>query len=125
DLPRRLQIEFSHIIQQETDSEGGEVEPGTMWEIFDREYLGVTGPLQVHSHHISSADGGQDVLKVDATVRGERRELEGRGNGPVAAFVDAIARVGFELKFLDYSEHALTAGDDAQAAAYVECAIGG
>ncbi|MQA04791.1 MAG: 2-isopropylmalate synthase [Streptosporangiales bacterium] len=125
DLPRRLQIEFSHLVQAETDNEGGEIEPGPMWDIFHREYLAVTGPLEIHGHRISSADGGHDALTVDATVRGERTTLEGRGNGPVAAFVDAIGKAGFDLRFLDYSEHAMSAGDDASAAAYVECEIGG
>ncbi|HEX6443756.1 MAG TPA: 2-isopropylmalate synthase [Streptosporangiales bacterium] len=124
DLPRRLQIEFSHIVQAQTDSEGGEVEPGPMWEMFEREYLAVDGPLQLDSHHMSAADGNEDLFVVDVRVNGEPHRLEGRGNGPVAAFVDAIGKVGFDLRFLDYSEHALTSGDDAQAAAYVECAIG-
>jgi 2-isopropylmalate synthase len=124
DLPRRLQIEFSHIVQAQTDSEGGEVEPGPMWEMFEREYLAVEGPLTLDAHHMSAADGKEDVVSFDVRVTGEPHRLEGRGNGPVAAFVDAIGKVGFDLRFLDYSEHALTSGDDAQAAAYVECAIG-
>ncbi|MQA80767.1 MAG: 2-isopropylmalate synthase [Streptosporangiales bacterium] len=125
DLPRRLQIEFSHIVQAETDAEGGEIEPGPMWEIFDREYLSVAGPLRLDSHRMSSADGRDDEFTAQVHIGDEPRELHGTGNGPVAAFVDAIGRAGFDLRFLDYSEHALTAGDDAQAAAYVECAIAG
>jgi 2-isopropylmalate synthase len=124
ELPRRLQIEFSQVIQARTDSEGGEVSPAQMWEAFSAEYLDPATPLQLNAVHTSSAAGEQDVLHVGLYVEGERTELDGRGNGPIAAFVDALAGVGHEVRVLDYHEHALSAGGDARAAAYLECAVG-
>ena len=124
DLPRRLQIEFSRVIQARTDAEGGEVTPADMWEAFWSEYLG-GGPVALLAHHTSSAVESKDVLSVEVSVDGTARALEGVGNGPISAFCDALASVGIGVRVLDYSEHALSAGSDAQAAAYVECEIGG
>ncbi len=124
ELPRRLQIEFSQVIQAKTDSEGGEVSPDEMWSVFSAEYLEPTRPLQLNAVHTSSAAGEQDVLQVGLYVDGERTELDGKGNGPIAAFVDALAAVGHDVRVLDYHEHALSSGGDASAAAYLECAVG-
>jgi 2-isopropylmalate synthase len=124
DLPRRLQIEFSQVIQARTDVSGGEVTPAQMWEAFETEYLSPRTPVSLNSHHTSSAEGSDDQLDVDVYVEGDKRALVGRGNGPIAAFVDALASIGYEVRVLDYAEHALSAGGDARAAAYVECAIG-
>jgi 2-isopropylmalate synthase len=124
ELPRRLQIEFSQVIQARTDADGGEVSPAQMWEAFEAEYLSRLAPLTLDSHHTSSAEGVDDELTVAVQVRGERTELLGRGTGPIAAFVDALGRVGYEVRVLDYVEHALSAGGDARAAAYLECAVG-
>lgn len=125
DLPRRAQIEFSRVIQERTDAEGGEATPEAIWEIFSGEYLNRTSPLQLNSVHSSSTSGDQDVLTVDVYVEDEQRTIEGRGNGPIAAFVDAVNTLGHDVRVLDYAEHALSSGGDAQAAAYVECAVGG
>jgi 2-isopropylmalate synthase len=125
DLPRRLQIEFSGVIQGVTDGEGGEIEPSRMGEIFRAEYLDRAAPLALNSVHTSSAAGERDALEVGVYVRGERRFLTGVGNGPIDAFVDALGEVGYDVRVLDYAEHALSSGTDATAAAYVECAIGG
>ena len=125
DLPRRLQIEFSGVIQAVTDGEGGEIEPSRMGEIFRAEYLDRDAPLALNSVHTSSAAGERDALEVGVYVRGERRVLTGVGNGPIDAFVDALGEVGYDVRVLDYAEHALSSGTDATAAAYVECAIGG
>jgi 2-isopropylmalate synthase len=124
ELPRRLQIEFSQVIQARTDNEGGEVSPAQMWETFAAEYLQPSRPLELNAVHTSSAAGEQDVLHVGLYVDGERIELDGRGNGPIAAFVDALGSIGHEVRVLDYHEHALSAGGDARAAAYLECAVG-
>jgi 2-isopropylmalate synthase len=124
ELPRRLQIEFSRVIQQYTDSEGGEVSPSLMWSTFASTYLEVNSPLVLREHRISDDGRGHDEITAVVEVEGDRHEITGTGNGPIAAFVDALASVGFDVRVLDYSEHALTAGDDARAAAYVECAIG-
>ncbi|HVV22338.1 MAG TPA: 2-isopropylmalate synthase [Pseudonocardiaceae bacterium] len=132
DLPRRLQIEFSKVVQTMTDSEGGEVSPAQMWHAFAGEYLERTSPLWVKRSWLAGGDRqgvgghGQADTEIHAVVRveGEERELAGRGNGPIAAFVDALAAIGFDVRVMDYAEHALSAGDDARAAAYVECSIG-
>jgi len=124
ELPRRLQIEFSQVIQARTDADGGEVSPAQMWEAFETEYLARRTPLALDAHHTSSAEGVDDELTVAVQVRGERTELRGHGNGPIAAFVDALGSIGFEVRVLDYAEHALSSGGDARAAAYLECAVG-
>jgi 2-isopropylmalate synthase len=127
DLPRRLQIEFSQVIQRHTDSEGGEVDAGQMWQIFAAEYL-EPGPFELVSY-ASASEGGTE--RVDCVVRayGTEYELFGIGNGPIAAFCAAVSEVdlglgGVSVRVLDYAEHALTAGRDAEAAAYLEIEIG-
>ncbi len=124
DLPRRLQIEFSRVIQAHTDEAGGEVMPEEIWAAFQAEYLDRLAPLQLNSVHTSSAAGEKDQLTVRVYEHGEARTLEGNGNGPIAAFVDALGTIGYDVRVLDYSEHALSSGGDAIAAAYVECAVG-
>jgi len=127
DLPRRLQIEFSQVIQRHTDSEGGEVSAAQMWQIFAAEYL-EPGPFELVSYG-STSEGGTE--RVDCTVRayGTEYVLSGIGNGPIAAFCEAVSEVdlglgGLSVRVLDYAEHALTAGRDAEAAAYLEIEIG-
>jgi 2-isopropylmalate synthase len=124
DLPRRLQIEFSQVVQRVTDSAGGEVSPGRMWEIFSGEYLEQDGPLRLVRYQTAAGTEGEDSLTVEVSIDGEVRTLNGTGNGPIAAFVAALGTAGVDLRFLDYAEHALSAGDDAKAAAYVEASIG-
>jgi 2-isopropylmalate synthase len=123
DLPRRLQIEFSRVIQQHTDTAGGEVGPQQMWDIFAAEYL-AEGRLRLNAVHTSSAAGQHDVLRVNVYRDGIAHELEGEGNGPVSAFVDAVKPLNLDVRVLDYHEHALSSGGDATAAAYVECEVG-
>ena len=127
ELPRRLQIEFSRVIQEHTDDAGGEMSPEAIWADFHAEYLAPETPLKLNSVHTSSAAGEKDALTVNVYVNGERRTLEGVGNGPIAAFVNAINELDeeFDVRVLDYAEHALSSGGDAIAAAYVECAVGG
>ncbi len=124
DLPRRLQIEFSQVIQAKTDTEGGEVTPEEIWRTFHSEYLAVSDHLALLSHHASSAEADHDTLAVSVRLDGRDRALSGKGNGPIAAFVDALRAVGIAVRVLDYREHALSSGGDAKAAAYVECEIG-
>ena len=124
DLPRRLQIEFSRVIQGHTDDEGGEVRPSQMWEIFSTEYL-AAGPVALLDQQTSSVVEAKHALSAEISVDGRVQQVEGVGNGPISAFCDALASVGVDARVLDYNEHALTAGTDAQAAAYVECEIGG
>ncbi|NUS72974.1 MAG: 2-isopropylmalate synthase [Corynebacteriales bacterium] len=131
DLPRRLQIEFSRVIQARTDAQGGEVTPEEMWTIFHSEYLSAGG-LVVHGHRDVAAedeppapsDVSHETIAVDVTVAGVDQTLIGRGNGPIAAFVAALNDIDVNVSVRDYTEHALSAGGDAAAAAYVECEIG-
>lgn len=126
DLPRRLQIEFSRVVQEQTDGEGGEMTSAAIWEAFQREYLAREAPLTLNSVHTSSAAGEKDQLDVSVHVDGELHALHGAGNGPIAAFVDALNGLpqAYDVRVLDYAEHALSSGGDAIAAAYVECAVG-
>ncbi|OBG84575.1 2-isopropylmalate synthase [Mycobacterium sp. E136] len=126
-LPRRLQIEFSQAIQKITDGEGGEVSPKEMWDVFAEEYLAPIRPLERIRQKVtaSEVDGGTDTIEAVVKVDGVEREIVGAGNGPLAAFVDALGAIGFDVSVLDYSEHALSAGEEAQAAAYVEASVGG
>jgi 2-isopropylmalate synthase len=124
DLPRRLQIEFSRVVQELTDADGGEISGVEIWAAFRAEYLDRTEPLALNSVHTSSSAGERDALFVNVYVDGAVQTLEGEGNGPLSAFVAAIGKVGFDVRVLDYAEHALSAGGDAIAAAYVECAVG-
>jgi 2-isopropylmalate synthase len=124
DLPRRLQIEFSRVIQARTDAEGGEVTPAQMWEVFAAEYL-AAGPVALQAHHASSVVDTKDVLTAEVRADGQARQIEGVGNGPISAFCDALGSLGIGVRVLDYTEHALSAGSDAQAAAYVECEVDG
>ncbi len=138
DLPRRLQIEFSRAVQQHTDEAGGEMSPEAIWQAFRAEYLDREAPLKLNSVHTSSAAGEKDALTVNVYVDGEPRTLSGTGNGPIAAFLNALEELALEehsrgsalldrigdVRLLDYSEHALSSGGDAIAAAYVELAVG-
>ena len=124
DLPRRLQIEFSKVIQVHTDAEGGEVTPDEIWHLFSAEYL-AEGPVALLDHQSSTVVEGKHVLSAEISLNGKAREVEGAGNGPISAFCDALASVAIDVRVLDYAEHALTEGTDAQAAAYVEIATGG
>ena len=127
ELPRRLQIEFSKVVQNVTDSEGGEVQPGEMWGFFSAEYLpdpaAPWGRFALKSVKQESAVDGDTSVEVTITDRGLDVPLTGTGNGPIAAFCDALASHGVEVRVLDYAEHAMSAGGDAKAAAYLECAI--
>jgi 2-isopropylmalate synthase len=124
DLPRRLQIEFSRVIQVRTDAEGGEVNPAQMWEAFTAEYL-APGPVELLDHQASSVVDGKHVLSAEINVDGTLERVEGTGNGPISAFCAALASVGVHVRVHDYAEHALTEGSDAHAASYVECETGG
>jgi 2-isopropylmalate synthase len=125
DLPRRAQIEFSRVVQERTDADGGEMSPEEIWDVFSSEYLTRETPLKLDSVHTSSAAGEKDALDVNVYVDGEIQSLHGEGNGPIAAFVGAINELPqeWDVRVLDYAEHALSAGGDALAAAYVECSV--
>ena len=136
DLPRRLQIEFSGVVQARTDSRGGEILPAVLWSAFKDEYLPISaaeavatnteqwGRFSLLSMRSDSTVDGDDTISVTLTDHGQEVTIEGRGNGPIAAFVSAMSSLEVDVRVLDYAEHALSAGGDARAAAYVECAVG-
>ena len=128
DLPRRLQIEFSQVIQHLTDSEGGEVSPESMWDAFNDEYLpnpdAPWGRFSLVSVQQDSAVDGETSVAVVINDDGNEVSVTGVGNGPIAAFCQALATHGVDVRVLDYAEHAMSAGGDARAAAYLECAVG-
>jgi 2-isopropylmalate synthase len=131
DLPRRLQIEFSRVVQRYTEVSGGEISPVELWSIFTDEYLpnpdAPWGRFELRGIRQNEwGDGAEQIdhLAVEIMDGGQPVTLEGRANGPIAAFVDALAQVGLDVRVLDYTEHAMGAGGDATAAAFVECAVG-
>ncbi|WP_064256706.1 2-isopropylmalate synthase [Rhodococcus sp. D-6] len=124
-LPRRLQIEFSQAVQKVTDGDGGEVSPKEMWDIFHEEYLAPVSPLERIRQKVTAAetDDGEDSIAAVLKVDGVEKEISGSGNGPLAAFVDALESLGYQVAVRGYAEHAMSAGDDANAAAYVEADV--
>ena len=129
ELPRRLQIEFSQVIQQVSEVEGGEVTPEEMWRAFSAEYLpdpaAPWGRFALKAVQQDSAVDGDTNVSVILLDHGHEMNITGRGNGPIAAFCDALTHVGIDVKVLDYAEHAMSAGGDAKAASYLECEVQG
>ncbi|MFS8481157.1 MAG: 2-isopropylmalate synthase [Acidimicrobiia bacterium] len=120
DLPRRLQIEFSKTIQTITEDTGTEITPAEMWDAFVREYMPEDAPVKLLSHESTTGEEGSRVV-AQLLVDGEHRTVTGEGNGPIAAFVAGLqADLGVDIDVVDYSEHAIGAGSDATAVAYVE-----
>jgi 2-isopropylmalate synthase len=128
DLPRRHQIDFSRVVQAKTDSEGGEITPDALWHIYEDEYLPTDsapwGRFRLKGLSQTSVLDEDVHLTVTILDRGEVKELTGQGNGPIAAFCNILQEYGVDVRVLDYYEHALSAGGDASAAAYLECSIG-
>jgi len=132
DLPRRLQIEFSAVVQALTDSEGGEVSSDEIWRIFQDEYLPMTdasfdrwGRYELFRTAATSAGDGVTELTVDYRVGDETSKLTSQGNGPIDAFLNGINENGHTVTLFDYVEHAMSAGGDAVAAAYVDLEVDG
>lgn len=138
DLPRRMQIELSGIVQRHADKFGGEITAEQLWRIFADEYLPHTeadglspwGKYRLASATVSAGDGSSTALEARVVERIEgkrdkRHLIEASGNGPIDAFVAALSTIGVDVHVLDYAEHALASGRDATAAAYVECDVAG
>jgi len=131
DLPRRLQIEFSRVVQNKTDSEGGEVTSAALWAIFTDEYLPSKdddqkwGRFELKKMRTTSEMDG--VVDLDVVLRdgSAEKEVHGTGNGPISAFLEILAQQGISVQLLDYTEHTLGASSDAQAAAYIELSVNG
>jgi 2-isopropylmalate synthase len=120
DLPRGLQVDFARKVQAITDVRGGELTGSELMEAFREHYLEVTAPYAIVSYTHESAEDG-DRLTAKVLVDGDEDEIVGEGNGPIAALVHGLEqRLGIEVDVRDYHEHAMSAGEDATAAAYVE-----
>ena len=132
DLPRRAQIEFSGVIQQKTDGEGGEISSAEIWNVFQDEYLPVTegsnnepwGRFKLGSATAETAEDGSFNLTVSLIIDGIAHSRKATGNGPINALVNILGAEGVDVRVLDFTEHALSEGGNAAAAAYVECAVG-
>jgi 2-isopropylmalate synthase len=124
-LPRRLQIEFSTVVQKVTDTTGKELSADDIWNIFDREYLSVASPYRYMAHHLVEDSTKDEVeLATDIEYAGKKRHIAGRGNGPIDAFVHAIAEAtGDQVRLLDYHEHSVGAGTNATAITYIEMRV--
>ena len=131
ELPRRLQIEFSRVVQNKTDADGGEVTSAQLWDIFQDEYLPSSIPSKkwgrLELKRMSTVSEMDGVVQLQAVIRdgAEEVSLSGTGNGPISAFLEVLAKQGITVSLLDYSEHTLGASSDAQAAAYVELSVEG
>lgn len=126
-LPRQMQAEFSSVVQAITDSEGGEVNSKEMWDVFATEYLDVTEPVEEVSIRIVNAETDADEVTVTATVihEGSEKEITGTGNGPVAAYANALEQLGIDAEVQFYSQQARSSGDDAEAACYIYATVNG
>jgi 2-isopropylmalate synthase len=126
ELPRRLQIEFSQVVQGVMDGDGKELSAADIWHIFEREYaIGDASRVQVAHPTIVERDDGGVQLSADVTIAGRHVRVEGAGTGPIDAFVDGLAaRIGTPLRVLDYHEHSIGSGADARAVAYLELRVG-
>src|SRR3954447_8110108 len=123
DLPRRMQIEFARVVQEVADADGGEIAPARIWELYRSTYVDAGRPLRLLTYSVASADS--DVITAEVEWDGVRQTITGEGNGPIAALVHALATLDVDARVLDYHEHATSAGEEAQAAAYVEVAVEG
>jgi 2-isopropylmalate synthase len=131
DLPRKLQIEFSRVVQNKTDSDGGEVTSEALWAIFTDEYLPSNDPTnkwgRFELKRMRTESDMDGIVNLEVVLRDGSGESEvtGTGNGPISAFIDVLGKLGVLVKLLDYVEHTLSEGGDAQAAAYIELEVAG
>jgi len=131
DLPRRLQIEFSQVVQSRTDTEGGEVTSDELWRVFLDEYLPAAhaddkwGRYEILSTRTASEMTGTVSLEARLRVGDDVEDVAGIGNGPIAAFLSILSRQGYDIELYDYVEHTMSSGGDAKAAAYVELNVNG
>lgn len=126
-LPRPMQVEFSSVVQGVTDEFGGEVESKPMWDIFTQEYLDKTTPIEQILMRVDAAQTEDDSVQISANLlfRGEEVTVEGQGNGPIAAYANALEQLNIDVEVQDYVQHARTSGDDAESAAYIYADVNG
>ena len=133
ELPRRLQVEFSRIVQRHTDTYGGEINAETLWKIFADEYLPTSaapglqswGRFELRKSQVGTVDDEHVELHAELTDNGALTAIDANGTGPIDAFVSALHQFDLDVRVLDYSEHAMSQGRDAKAASYVEAAVDG
>src|SRR5699024_9307477 len=127
ELPRSMQVDFSSVVQAVTDTEGGEISSKAMWDIFAGEYLDREVPLEQIALTVDAPQVETEDTKVQARLvhNGTEQVVSGHGNGPLAAYADALEELGIDVEVQEYSQHARTAGDDAEAAAYVLAEVDG
>ena len=133
ELPRRLQVEFSRIVQRHTDTYGGEINADALWKIFADEYLPTSaapglqpwGRFELRKSQVGTVDDEHVELHAELTDNGVLTAIDASGTGPIDAFVSALHQFDLDVRVLDYSEHAMSQGRDAKAASYVEAAVDG
>ena len=133
ELPRRLQVEFSRIVQRHTDTYGGEINADALWKIFADEYLPTSaapglqswGRFELRKSQVGTVDDEHVELHAELTDDGVLTAIDANGTGPIDAFVSALHQFDLDVRVLDYSEHAMSQGRDAKAASYVEAAVDG
>ena len=133
ELPRRLQVEFSRIVQRHTDTYGGEINADALWKIFADEYLPPSaapglqpwGRFELRKSQVGTVDDEHVELHAELTDNGVLTAIDANGTGPIDAFVSALHQFDLDVRILDYSEHAMSQGRDAKAASYVEAAVDG
>jgi len=126
-IPRRLQMEFSKIVQRIADETGKELSPSVIYDAFKAEYLDIDRPLALveHATEPRGPNSGPRTLTAVVDRDGTPTTIRGKGTGPIDAFVDALRQgAGIDLHVVDYHEHAVTTGEDSQAAAFVEVRTG-
>ncbi|GHE20467.1 2-isopropylmalate synthase [Halomonas urumqiensis] len=126
ELPRRLSIEFSQVVQEVADRTGREITSQMIYQAFADEYLERRAPYSLITHRLASEPDNPKV-NLEATIeeKGQRRDISGTGNGPLAAYIKALAAAGHDVEIIDYHEHSRGQGSDAEAIAYVEVRIDG
>lgn len=133
ELPRRLQVEFSRIVQRHTDTYGGEINADALWKIFADEYLPTSaapglqswGRFELRKSQVGTVDDEHVELHAELTDNGVLTAIDANGTGPIDAFVSALHQFDLDVRVLDYAEHAMSQGRDAKAASYVEAAVDG
>ncbi|XKH61175.1 2-isopropylmalate synthase [Halomonas sediminis] len=126
ELPRRLSMEFSQVVQEVAERTGKEITSQMIYQAFADEYLEQDRPMALVNHRLSSEpDSPKVTLEAMIESNGERQSLQGEGNGPLAAFIKALAAAGHDVEIIDYHEHSRGQGADAEAIAYVEVRIEG
>ncbi len=126
DLPRRMQMEFSRVIQEIADAQGGEITPELIWQTFEAEYLSPTSPIELIGFSATDTSNGEgSAIEATLNVSGKQQIVAGRGNGPISAYVNALAEsCAYDVRVTDYHEHALSEGAGAKAASFIEVAAG-